>query len=416
MNDNLVSMKKLKEDIRSMKLFSLFLKPEDRKKLKEVKQQMHNMTKQFDIFVRNFSDNGWCLYDSISSTIMETANKTFESEGMEAAENILLNYYMNDIKSNIPRLKSISSEFMQRYDLINHAFNDHFERRFYSSIPLLLIIMDGAVNDFTKSKGFFAKGTDVSAWDCLVGCDDSLAKMKSIFNKGRNKTNKEKIFVPYRNGILHGRDLNYANKYVSCKCVAMLFAIADWMSYKNSEEDRKKKYIKEMNPPTIAESLEKYKQIQIDKEEISKWKARKIVVGETVKSNGNPEEYLDYPYIQEIFDLFGAWDKSNYGKLSVFLKLHFSYEPSEAKRAGECRKLFLNKKYISFEFREIEERGCSLSRVLVQANWSVGEKFFSEPLEFGCAYQDSNNETAYPWRDNGEWTIIPWNITALHKC
>ncbi len=58
---------------------------------------------------------------------------------------------------------------MARYSLIQKAFEDHFAGRYYASIPLFLIIIDGSVNDFTKSKGFFADGTEVTAWDCLVG-------------------------------------------------------------------------------------------------------------------------------------------------------------------------------------------------------------------------------------------------------
>jgi hypothetical protein len=52
--------------------------------------------------------------------------------------------------------------------------------------------------------------------------------------------------MPYRNGILHGRDLNYGNEYVSCKCVALLFAVAEWMAMKNSEDKRKKNIKKSM--------------------------------------------------------------------------------------------------------------------------------------------------------------------------
>ncbi len=94
-----------------------------------------------------------------------------------------------------------------RYELIKNAFEEHFAERYYASVPLFLIIVDGAVNDFTKSKGLFAEGTEVTAWDCLVGCNDSLENIKNVFNKGRGKTNSEEIRMPYRNGILHGRDL-----------------------------------------------------------------------------------------------------------------------------------------------------------------------------------------------------------------
>lgn len=58
---------------------------------------------------------------------------------------------------------------------------------------LCLIIVDGAVNDFTKSKGFFAKGTKVDAWDCLVGCSDGLSNLTDIYNQKRTKTNTEMI-------------------------------------------------------------------------------------------------------------------------------------------------------------------------------------------------------------------------------
>ena len=55
----------------------------------------------------------------------------------------------------------------------------------------------------TQKQRFFFEGTDVSAWNCLVGCSDGLRKLKDIFNRGRNKTNHDEIRFPYRNGILH---------------------------------------------------------------------------------------------------------------------------------------------------------------------------------------------------------------------
>lgn len=54
---------------------------------------------------------------------------------------------------------------MERYELINKALDGYFAGRYYASIPLFLIIIDGSVNDYTKSKGFFAEGTGVTAWD-----------------------------------------------------------------------------------------------------------------------------------------------------------------------------------------------------------------------------------------------------------
>lgn len=255
MDDNLFSLNKLQNDIKAMKLLAPFLNSDQKKQLRVLEKQLDNMVIQTAAFNERFSSYGWCAYDSMSLTLIESANDAFEKGGIENAEQVLINYYTNDVSKIVHWIKNSSDAFSVRNNLIEHFFEDHFTGRYYASVPLALIIIDGAVNDFTKSKGFFAEGTSVDAWDCLVGCSDGLSKLKEIFNQNRTKTNSEMIALPYRNGILHGRDLNYANKYVSCKCVALMFAVADWMKMKNSEQTRKEKYEKSLNPPPIRESL-----------------------------------------------------------------------------------------------------------------------------------------------------------------
>lgn len=264
MDNNLISIEKLQSDIKTMKLFPLFLKPEQRKQLKSLEKQLDYMIEQITAFNDRFSSYGWCAYDSMSMALMESANTAFEEGGIETAEQVLINYYKTDVNKIIHWIKNSSAAFAVRNNLIQRFFEDHFAERYHASVPLGLIIVDGAVNDFTKSKGFFAEGTAVDAWDCLVGCSDGLSKLKSIFNQNRTKTNTEIITLPYRNGILHGRDLNYANEYVSCKCVSLMFAVADWMKMKNSEETRKAKYEKSVNPPPCERVVSAAKRKQTD--------------------------------------------------------------------------------------------------------------------------------------------------------
>lgn len=415
MDANLHSIKELEKNIKSMKLLSFLLPKEQRKQLKELESQLDNLVEQTQLFNKNFSDRGWCAYDSMNFTLIEKANLAVKKDGLDAGEQVLLDYYKNDVKEIIHWLKNKAKPFMERYVLINKAFDDHFAGRYHASIPLFLIIIDGSVNDYTKSKGFFAEGTDVTAWDCLVGCSDGLTKLKSIFNKGRNVTNHEEIRLPYRNGILHGRDLNYANEYVSCKCVSLMFALADWMNLKDSEDSRKVKYEKETNPPPRSESLKKMRQNAIDREEVHKWKKRDITIGVDLPVVPNIEDCTDYPYIIPLLKAFSAWERKNYGELSIHFKNIFSYERSAKKRAGECREMFQNKSFVSFEIKEIEERSCCLSKIVVQVDWKVGEELHSESLDFGSIYQDENDRFAYPWKGNGEWILNPWDIRGLYK-
>lgn len=196
-----------------------------------------------------------------------------------------------------------------------------------------------------------------------------------------------------------------------------MFAVADWMKMKNSEEQRKEEYHKSINPPPMWESL---KHIKYNKEihnEIEAWEKRIVCIGKDVPICGNAEEYMEYPYIVVIINMMNAWSVKNYGKLSNYLKRMFSESLSERRRAGECREFFESKKLISFELREVEEKECVLSKVVVKVIWKENEKVKEEELVFGCVYQgnEEKSEVAVPWRNNGEWVIMPWNIQGLYS-
>lgn len=415
MDSNLVSINKLQNDIKIMKLMSIFLKPEQRKQLKEMEKQLDNIMTQTTLFNDRFSDYGWCAYDSMDLKLMERTNTAFEESGLEAAEKILINFYKSDVKEVIHWINHSSEAFSIRYSLIQRFFDDHFAERYHASIPLGLIIVDGAVNDFTKSKGFFAEGTSVSAWDCLVGCSDGLTKLKNIYNQKRTRTNTDEITLPYRNGILHGRDLNYANEYVSCKCVLLMFAVADWMKMKDSEDRRKAEYQGSINPPSLRESLTRSKENKQTKEEIAAWQRRTVVVGIDIPATGTIEDYIEYPYIVAVVKMLMAWKDSNYGKLSDCLQKMFTSSFSEGRRAGECRKMFKNKKLESFEIIEIEERGCALSKVIIKVYWTTDGCKKEAVLTFGCFYESNSESVGIPWRNNGKWILMPWDVQGLYQ-
>ncbi len=414
MDDNLLSLNKLQSDIKAMKLLALFLKPDQRKQLRDLEKQLDNMVTQTSAFNERLSPYGWCAYDSMSFALIESANDAFEKSGIEAAEQVLINYYTDDVSKIVHWIKNSSDAFFVRNNLIDRFFEDHFAGRYYASVPLALIIVDGAVNDFTKSKGFFAEGTSVDAWDCLVGCSDGLSKLKGIFNQNRTKTNTERITLPYRNGILHGRDLNYANEYVSCKCVALMFAIADWMKMKNSEPTRKEKYEKSLNPPPIRESLSRLAENKKIREEISSWKKRSVIVGEDIPASGKAEDYTEYPYIVKIVEMLDAWKNRNYGKLSIHLQRMFPSSLSAGKRAGECRKIFENKILNFFKIIEVEERACALSKVVVRVSFTTDKEPKEATLTFGCVYESNDNRVGVPWRNNGNWMLMPWDVRDLY--
>ena len=99
--------------------------------------------------------------------------------------------------------------------------------------------------------------------------------------------------------------------------------------------------------------------------------------------------------------------------MSVWLKNVFSYESSDKKRAGECRKLFESKNLISYELEEIEERALALTKIVVLVKWESSNVVHTEHLEFGCSYQQEDGSVGYPWKDNGfGYLKIDYNINT----
>ncbi len=410
--EELPSIEKMLKEIKIMSLFKFLMPPEQRKLFNETKVGIQKMIDEAIKFNERFSDFGWCLYDYMNPKVVEKANKAFDDEGIEAAEKLLIEYYKTDVKDIVHKIKNSSNAFLIRSHLIEQFLNDHFSERYYSSVLLALVIIDGAVNDFTKEKGFFAEGTNVDAWDCLVGCSDGLAKLKTIFNKSRTTTNLEKITLPYRNGILYGRDLNYANEYVSCKCLALMLCVADWMKKKNSEERRKEKFDRENNPPPVSESLKKYEQAKIAQKEIHEWTAKTITIGIDIPETGEVDDYENCQYVKPVVEMIYAWKNKNYGKLAQCLEGRYGKGHSLKVQAGECRKMFCNKELQSFKIIDVVEETCCLSRVIVDVDIKIGEIKKEETLVFGCWYK-GDSPCALPWNNNGEWIIIPRDTKGL---
>ena len=416
MGDTRPTINKLEKELGNLKVISSGLSADTKDRILEIEEQLEQAKKGPTLFNERFSDNGWCAYDSMSFSLMEKANIAFEEGGIDAGERVLIDYYKTDASKITWMIKQSSTCFQDRYNLLQIFFKDHFEGKYYASVPLGLMIIDGAVSDFTVDhKCFFSTEDDIEAWDSLVGCDDGLKKLRKLFSKTRSTTNKEPISLPYRNGILHGRDLNYANEAVACKCLALMFAVANWMQLKNSEERRRKKYERALNPLPLDESLAKHIDNQAVRKEISEWKKRTVISGVDIPKKGAIDQYESYPYLVVIIEMLQAWEDKNYGKLSNYLSDMFSKKATDSARAGECRHFFENKRLYDYEICEVEERTASLTKVVVKVFWVCEEKRQEATLVLGVAY--INNEAvktvAVPWRDNGAWIIKTWDYREL---
>ena len=385
------------------------------KEAKKINSELRELIISIKKYNDTFGDEGWIAYDSINYDFIKKINEIFDTKGFKEAEKEIIKYYTTRENNFIMHTYSIQ-EFRIRRNNLERAFENHYNGNYLESVVLFLTARDGAVNDFTKSKGLFAEGTNVEAWDCLVGVNDGLQKLQKMYNIGRNKTNTSPIYYPYRNGILHGRDLNYGNVLCSCKCVVLLMAVCDWMKNKNNENLRKEKYRKEINPPSIVESIKKYSKVMSDKKIIESWKRKNIKVGETIPKFGKIEDYKEYPYIQYLFKILNYWKQKNYGDLSRGLSNIFHKCSTEGKLALKCRQLFESKELIEYSLENVYDQAISLKVVIVNIKYKQNSALIEGQLKFGLLYESNDSENiGIPDLNNGHWVIFPQDIRILYK-
>jgi hypothetical protein len=191
-------------------------------------EEVELATKSPDAFNDIFSNLGWIAHETMDSDLMIRATRIAQETTIDAGEMELVDYYCSmDMKWQFMGLSTIP-EFANRENLIELAYIDFKEGRYHACVPVILMVIDGAVRDFNDNKSFFSKSPSFIAWDSIAGHSSGLNALKNIMNLKREKTSTEEISIPYRHGILHGRDLGYANKVVAAKCWVALFAIKDW--------------------------------------------------------------------------------------------------------------------------------------------------------------------------------------------
>lgn len=163
------------------------------------------------------------------------------AQPVDAAERTLIDYYKgDDVLAFMTRALRSLPGMAPRMGLIERARRDYVAGRYYSTVLLLIAVMDGFVNDMdtARRRGLHARDDDeMSAWDSVVGHHLGLAKAHRTFTKTFSKTSEKEIHELYRNGIVHGTLTNFDNDIVATKAWNRLFAVADWA--KSAKEQAK---------------------------------------------------------------------------------------------------------------------------------------------------------------------------------
>lgn len=275
--------------------------------------QMTELATMPDRFNDHFAEHGWVMYSLMSFEVAKAAVEAADAQNLERAQMTLVEYYSPDeVMRQLRTMRSINA-FRPRIPLAELALTDYQEQRYHACIPVVLAQMDGLVSDLhDRRHGFFSEGIDLSAWDSIAAHDRGLNRLVPRLQESRKTTRSEEISIPYRHGIIHGRDLGYDNRMVAAKTWAALFAVGDWARKAEAGE------IEPVEPepkPGWRDVIDQVRANKAVRDAIDDWTPRDIAVGTHIPADGSPESYDSDSPERALVAFLAYWKAGNYGHM-----------------------------------------------------------------------------------------------------
>lgn len=416
---DLPKFKKLEEEIKSLKSLKHFLPimkllGQDTSKLEEGLIQLSELEKNLeefraipDEFNSIFSDQGWIFNETLNIDIAKQAIQTFKTSNLKKAESILVEYYSPEWVEQKFILLKFLPEFQERVYLGEKAVEDYKAGRYYSSVLLTILLIDGWVNDLNivefQRKGFYDKDSKLLAWDSITAHSKGLVKLQKVFSKGRNQTRTEEISIPFRNGIVHGMDLGFDNKIVAAKNWAALFCVRDWvLKVRNNEVNEPK--IVQQEQPTLQQTITKIKQTQEDTNYIKNWEPHYTIIGDAIPPTGKASEYPENTPIRILVQFLEYWKQSNYGYMTNL------YAPMLNVKPHEVRDLFLSSKLIKYKIKSIYNKFPWATDIEIEADLLLNNSIENKTIEFKMICNSVEGDLIYVPKKNSVWGILGRSI------
>ena len=356
-----------------------------------------------DRFNEHFLKLGWIAHETMSFEEMKKAVELADEGKFDEAEEGLIKYYSNNLEFNIKMLQRIE-EFEPRKELIQLAYEDFLAGRYHTCIPVVFSIIDEVVADTKEiegNKGFFAENEKLYAWDSIAAHKSGLLELSKLLYKSRGTTNNDELEIPYRNGIIHGRDLGYANKKVATKTWATLFALRDGIV----AIKQKGKEPKEDPEKNLLENLLEYKK---RKQLLEEWKPRKLKSNEDIPESGKPSDYEDGSPEKALVEFFEYWQNNNFGKIAQMLD-KFTLEKFTLKHlAGKLRREFFNQKKLeSYKILAVnDEKPFGYSEITTELTIKNKDDIIKKEITFKLTYENEEGKSEIWTMHNGRWRFI----------
>lgn len=379
--------------IDGMKLLTRFVSRDQRPAAIALEEQVREHVAVVDGFYELLGPRNWIFHDDLNLAFA----RSLLLLSADQAERALIDFYRDPDKLRflVQRLGRFE-EMRVRSPLIERAEGDFHAGRYYSTVQLLLSVMDGFVNDIQRAnrRGLHARDPDeMVAWDSVVGHHLGLAHAHQTFIKTFRKTSTEEVRELYRNGIVHGMLISYDNDFVASKAWNRLFAVADWAT------SRQKQAAEPKARPSwrdIFRSLERNRQV---KEALDQWRPSSVGAGE--------EEFEANELVALSRDYLEAWKARNFGRMASVLSPLIG-EETEAKTAGMIRSVLAGTSLTRFEVKRVDYTAAAVAEVDVAL--CVDDSDVAGTMRW---VRSGPNGMSVAPNESGSWRLMTWTDLAM---
>lgn len=383
------SFQELERKIADMNLLGQLLRVdvEQLAALEEMQGRHRHITYVVDEFYRLLGPRNWVFTEDLSVPAME---RLIDTDDPEVSEARLIDYYKEERHLDIPLLRIRSIADMQpRMELIRKAVEDFRAGRFYSTVLVLLSVMDGFVNDLDKAnrKGLHARTSDeLVAWDSTVGHHLGLSHAQRSFRKPFTKRIEEEVKELHRNGIMHGAVINFNNEVVATKAWNRLFAVVDWAV----TLERRAQPVEP--PPAPADVLRQLKHNRDQRTRLNAWNAHDYRPDDEVA-----EDHAVVPTCHAFLD---HWQKQQWAPMATYFMRLGSNPSSPSHATLEAKDLYSPHVLTSWNLRSVRHVAAAIAK----ANVDLTVNGSAYRTELRWVRLDSDGKAVPEWEE-GRWVL-----------
>lgn len=384
---DLPSVKDMKRQADTLSALHWFLRAEQRTAVKTLRSQLASLVDSVDKFYELLGDRNWIFTGDLN---VDAVQEIVTSISATDAEERILAYYREPGRIEFPlRQLRRFKEMRPRMELLSKALADFRAGRYYSTVLVLLTVLDGFVNEIevSRKRGLHARSSDeMIAWDSVVGHHLGLSHAHRSFVKGFYKTDTGDVSELYRNGIIHGALVNFDNEVVAAKAWNRLFAVADW-----AEATEKSRTPTEPDP-TFRQVLSEWSALRKKKIAIESWRPYEYEIVTDAHSNSE--------VVVTCAKFLDAWRHRRWGHVAEYFIWLGGAKPPRGQLAKQAKDLY--SEFALANWRMIRARHTAAAVAFVEVELEVNGVAYGADLRWVRVGDDGTTRTE--WED-GSWQL-----------